>query len=251
MVNAKKSPRKTHQRVVTPSDPQRKCGKNSRENTQTSAPRMTGRRSHWTERGDDNIFFYVWPLWCACSFSGCKWVILVTENTKDDFLGRKDQGNPTRNTMEWKIRHINQNFQRIFRGFSQDVFFFFRSLGTIPISGQALSERNGVFSEQLSETSGVFSEQLSEFKNDARNENSHSRNGVSRLEQCESHSSRSNSRSDSLNRWEPACKIFICPCILGAFLDELGRSPRARSSQHSSPTPSALSDGLGNSVPIV
>ena len=22
-----------------------------------SAPRMTGRRSHWTERGDDNIFF--------------------------------------------------------------------------------------------------------------------------------------------------------------------------------------------------
>ena len=32
---------------------------------------MTG-RSHWTERGDDNIF-YVWPLWCACSFSGCKW----------------------------------------------------------------------------------------------------------------------------------------------------------------------------------
>ena len=33
---------------------------------------MTGRRSHWTERGDDNIF-YVWPLWCVCSFSGCKW----------------------------------------------------------------------------------------------------------------------------------------------------------------------------------
>ena len=36
-----------------------------------SAPRMTGRRSHWTERGDDNIFC-VWRLWCACSFSGCE-----------------------------------------------------------------------------------------------------------------------------------------------------------------------------------
>ena len=25
-------------------------------NERNSAPRMTGRRSHWTERGDDNIF---------------------------------------------------------------------------------------------------------------------------------------------------------------------------------------------------
>ena len=32
----------------------------------------SGRRSHWTERGDDNIF-YVWSLGCACSFYGCKW----------------------------------------------------------------------------------------------------------------------------------------------------------------------------------
>ena len=37
-----------------------------------SATRMTGRRSHWTERGDDNIF-HVCPLWCTCSFSGCEW----------------------------------------------------------------------------------------------------------------------------------------------------------------------------------
>ena len=39
-----------------------------------SAPRMTRRRSHWTERGDDITFFlHLAPLWCACSFSGCEW----------------------------------------------------------------------------------------------------------------------------------------------------------------------------------
>ena len=36
-----------------------------------SAPRMTGRRSHWTERGEDNItYFYVWPLWCGGVLGG-------------------------------------------------------------------------------------------------------------------------------------------------------------------------------------
>ena len=40
-------------------------------------------------------------------------------------------------------------------------------------------------------------------KNNSRNERSHSRNGVSRLEQCENHDSRSNSRSDSRKWWEP------------------------------------------------
>ena len=46
---------------------------------------------------------------------------------------------------------------------------------------------------KLWESSGVFSE----FRKNSRNEKSHSRNGASRLEQCESHNSRSNSRSDS------------------------------------------------------
>ena len=40
--------------------------------------------------------------------------------------------------------------------------------------------------------------------------------------------SRSNSQSDSRNLWEPTWNIFICPCILGAFFQELGRSPCAR-----------------------
>ena len=56
----------------------------------------------------------------------------------------------------------------------------------------------------------------------------HSRNGLSRLDQYETHNSRSNSRSDSRNCREPTRKIFICPCILGAFFQELGWSPRTR-----------------------
>ena len=61
-----------------------------------------------------------------------------------------------------------------------------------------------------------------------RNTKFHSRNGIPRLEQYENHSSRSNSRSHSQNWWEPAWKIFICPCILGTFFQELGWSPRTR-----------------------
>ena len=51
---------------------------------------------------------------------------------------------------------------------------------------------------------------------------------LSRLDQYETHNSRSNSRSDSRNCREPTRKIFICPCILGAFFQELGWSPRTR-----------------------
>ena len=47
-------------------------------------------------------------------------------------------------------------------------------------------------------------------------------------EQYENHNSRSNSRSDSRNWWEPTCKIFICLSILGVFFQVLGWSPRAR-----------------------
>ena len=42
------------------------------------------------------------------------------------------------------------------------------------------------------------------------------------------HNSRSNSGSDSRNCREPTRKIFIRPCILGAFFQELGWSPRTR-----------------------
>ena len=81
-----------------------------------------------------------------------------------------------------------------------------------------LSESSGVFSEQLSELEIPFSEYEIPF----------SEYGLSRLEQYETHNSRSNSRSDSRNCREPARKIFICPCILGAFFQELGWSPRTR-----------------------
>ena len=55
---------------------------------------------------------------------------------------------------------------------------------------------------ELWDSSGVFLEQLSEFKNNSRNAKSHSWNGLSQLEQCENHSSRSNSQSDSRKAWE-------------------------------------------------
>ena len=88
----------------------------------------------------------------------------------------------------------------------------------------------GPFSE-LSESSGVFSGSSRNWKFHSRNTKFHSRNGLSRLDQYETHNSRSNSRSDSRNCREPTRKIFICPCILGAFFQELGWSPRTRKTQ--------------------
>ena len=71
-----------------------------------------------------------------------------------------------------------------------------RSLGTTPISGKTLSE----------------------WKGHSRNTKFHSRNGIPRLEQYENHNSRSNSRSDSRNWWEPTWKIFILPHPVLPFL---------------------------------
>ena len=81
------------------------------------------------------------------------------------------------------------------------------------------------FSE-LSESSGVFSEQLSELEIPFSETKFHSRNGLSRLDQYETHNSRSNSRSDSRNCREPTRKIFICPCIPERFFKNWG-GPRA------------------------
>ena len=53
--NIKKAPSET--RFLFPGDPQSWQIKIQR--WQKSAPRMTGRRSHWMERGDDNIFLHL------------------------------------------------------------------------------------------------------------------------------------------------------------------------------------------------
>ena len=83
----------------------------------------------------------------------------------------------------------------------------------------------GPFSE-LSERSGVFSEFHSRnWKFHSRNTKFHSRNGLSRLDQYETHNSRSNSRSDFRNCRGPTRKVFICPCFLGAFFSRIGAVP--------------------------
>ena len=84
-------------------------------------------------------------------------------------------------------------------------------------------------------------------ENNSRNAKSHSRNGVSRLVQPENHNSRSNSRSDSRNCCEPTRKIFICPCILGAFFKSWG-GPCASESQTS--VDGALRSRAGGVFPI-
>ena len=103
----------------------------------------------------------------------------------------------------------------------------FRSLGTTPISGKTLSEWKG-HSRSSRRVPGYSRSSSRNSKFHSRNTKFHSRNGIPRLEQYETHNSRSNSRSDSRNLWEPTWNIFICPCILGAFFQELGRSPCAR-----------------------
>ena len=60
----------------------------------------------------------------------------------------------------------------------------------------------------LGEFRGTLRAALGVRKKNSRNEKSHSPNGVSRLEQCESHNSRSNSRRDSRNWWESHMKAF-------------------------------------------
>ena len=106
-------------------------------------------------------------------------------------------------------------------------FAIFRSLGTTPISGQTLSEWKG-HSRSSRRVPGYSRSSSRNWKFHSRNAKFHSRNGLSRLDQHETHNSRSNSRSDSRNCREPTRKIFIPPCILGAFFQELGWSPRTR-----------------------
>ena len=103
----------------------------------------------------------------------------------------------------------------------------FRSLGTTPISGKTLSEWKG-HSRSSRRVPGYSRSSSRNWKFHSRNTKFHSRNGLSRLDQYETHNSRSNSRSDSRNCREPTRKIFICPCILGAFFQELGWPPRTR-----------------------
>ena len=99
--------------------------------------------------------------------------------------------------------------------------FLLRSLGTTPISGKTLSERKG-HSRSSGRVPGYSRSSSRNWKFHSRNTKFHSRNGLSRLDQYETHNSRSNSRSDSRNCREPTRKIFICPFILGAFFRELG-----------------------------
>ena len=102
-----------------------------------------------------------------------------------------------------------------------------RSLGTTPISGKTLSEGRG-HSRSSRRVPGYSRSNSRNSKFRSRNTKFHAPNGIPRLEQYENQNSRSNSRSDSRNWWEPTCKIFICPGILGAFFQELGWSPRTR-----------------------
>ena len=59
----------------------------------------------------------------------------------------------------------------------------------------------------------------------SRNSKFHSRKGIPRPEQCENHSSRSNSRSDSRNWWEPKWEIFICPIHSRSVFSRIGVVP--------------------------
>ena len=133
-------------------------------------------------------------------------------------------------TMVWVLQiWLSTTRSRTKADLKKSVFFLitFGSLGTTPISGKMLSEWKG-HSRSSSESSGVFSEQLSDFNFHPRNTKFQSRNDILRLEQYENHNSRSNSRSDSRNRWEPTWTVFTCPCVLAAFFQELGWSPRSR-----------------------
>ena len=77
-----------------------------------------------------------------------------------------------------------------------------RSLGTTPISGKTLSERKG-HSRSSRRVPGYSRSSSRNWKFHSRNTKFHSRNGLSRLDQYETHNSRSNSRSDSRNCREP------------------------------------------------
>ena len=78
------------------------------------------------------------------------------------------------------------------------LYEIIRSLGTTPISGKKHS-RVKSHSRSSGKVPGYSWSSSRSSENNSRNEKSHSRNPLSRLERCENHSSPSNSRSDSWN----------------------------------------------------
>ena len=74
----------------------------------------------------------------------------------------------------------------------------FRSLGATPISRKTLSERKG-HSRSSRRVPGYSRSSSQSSKFHSQKTKFHSRNGIPRLEQCENHNSKSNSRSDSRN----------------------------------------------------
>ena len=99
-----------------------------------------------------------------------------------------------------------------------------RSLGTTPISGKTLSEWKG-HSQSSRRVPGYSRSSSRNWKFHSRNTKFHSRNGLSRLDQYETHNSRSNSRSDSRNCREPTRKIFICPLHSRSVFSRIGVVP--------------------------
>ena len=96
-----------------------------------------------------------------------------------------------------------------------------RSLSTIPIAGKTLSEWTG--HSQSSRKVPGYSRSSS--RNSEADAKFHSRNGISRLEQCENHNSRSNSWSDSRNSWAPTWKILHLPLYSQSVFSRTGVVP--------------------------
>ena len=112
-----------------------------------------------------------------------------------------------------------------------DVISKFRSLRTTPISGKTLSEWKG-HSRSSRRIPGYSRSSSRNSETDSRNAKFHSRNALSRLEQYENHNSRSNSRSDSRNWWEPTWKIFICPMYSRSVFSRIGVAPARKINGH-------------------
>ena len=75
------------------------CGSTARTETTAEREIWVGTAYDWTKKSlDDDNIFNVWPLWCACSFSGCEWAYchgtLLCEFSKPNcggVLGGNDQ----------------------------------------------------------------------------------------------------------------------------------------------------------------
>ena len=105
---------------------------------------------------------------------------------------------------DWKLdrsdgKHLGKIGGRLF--YQRRTYF--RSLGrTTPISGETLSECKG-HPRSSGSVPGYSRSGSRNSESDSRNAKFLSRNGISRLEQYENLNSRSNSRSNSHNSWEP------------------------------------------------